>query len=72
MRHNTPAHSSRHDAFGRAVRETRALRGLSQEQLGFAADLHRNYVGRSSAARSTQRSAFPSSWPMASCCAPQS
>jgi transcriptional regulator with XRE-family HTH domain len=32
-------------ALGRAVRELRARRGLSQEQLGFAADLHRNYVG---------------------------
>jgi len=45
MRRKTPAHSSRHDAFGRAVRETRARRGLSQEQLGFTAGLHRNYVG---------------------------
>jgi transcriptional regulator with XRE-family HTH domain len=32
-------------ALGRAVREVRARRGLSQEALGFAADLHRNYVG---------------------------
>jgi transcriptional regulator with XRE-family HTH domain len=32
-------------ALGRAVREMRARRGLSQEALGFAADLHRNYVG---------------------------
>lgn len=32
-------------ALGRAVREARARRGLSQEELGFAADLHRNYVG---------------------------
>jgi transcriptional regulator with XRE-family HTH domain len=39
------AHSSQHDAFGRAVRETRARRGLSQEALGYAARLHRNYVG---------------------------
>ena len=38
-------HSSQHDAFGRAVRETRARRGLSQEALGYAARLHRNYVG---------------------------
>lgn len=34
-----------HGALGRAVRELRARRGHSQETLGFAADLHRNYVG---------------------------
>jgi DNA-binding XRE family transcriptional regulator len=32
-------------ALGAAVREVRARRGLSQEQLGFAGGLHRNYVG---------------------------
>ena len=32
-------------ALGRAIRELRARRGLSQEQLGFDAGLHRNYVG---------------------------
>jgi transcriptional regulator with XRE-family HTH domain len=32
-------------ALGRAVREIRARRGWSQEFLGFAAGLHRNYVG---------------------------
>ncbi|HKG38905.1 MAG TPA: helix-turn-helix transcriptional regulator [Conexibacter sp.] len=32
-------------AFGSAVREVRARRGLSQEDLGFEAGLHRNYVG---------------------------
>jgi DNA-binding XRE family transcriptional regulator len=37
--------SPEHDAFGRAVRELRARRGHSQETLGFAADIHRNYVG---------------------------
>jgi len=45
MRRKISAHSTRHDAFGRAVRETRARRGLSQEHLGFVAGLHRNYVG---------------------------
>lgn len=32
-------------ALGRAVRELRARRALSQEALGFEAELHRNYVG---------------------------
>jgi transcriptional regulator with XRE-family HTH domain len=32
-------------AFGRAIRELRARRGFSQEDLGFASRLHRNYVG---------------------------
>lgn len=32
-------------ALGRAVREIRARRCLSQEHLGFRARLHRNYVG---------------------------
>jgi transcriptional regulator with XRE-family HTH domain len=44
--HDRPStHSTQHDAFGRAVRETRARRGLSQEALGYVAGLHRNYVG---------------------------
>jgi transcriptional regulator with XRE-family HTH domain len=32
-------------ALGAAVRELRARRGMSQENLGFAGGLHRNYVG---------------------------
>jgi transcriptional regulator with XRE-family HTH domain len=40
-----PAKSSDHLALGRALRELRVERGLSQEQLGFESDLHRNYVG---------------------------
>jgi transcriptional regulator with XRE-family HTH domain len=31
--------------FGRAIRELRARRDLSQEELGFRSRLHRNYVG---------------------------
>jgi transcriptional regulator with XRE-family HTH domain len=37
--------SMAHRALGRAVRVERARRGLSQERLGFDADMHRNYVG---------------------------
>lgn len=37
--------SRAHDALGHAVRELRARRRLSQEELGFRAGLHRNYVG---------------------------
>jgi transcriptional regulator with XRE-family HTH domain len=37
--------SPEHRALGRAVRETRARRGLSQEALGDRAALHRNYIG---------------------------
>ncbi len=37
--------SSEHIRLGRAVRELRARRGLSQEELGFRSGLHRNYVG---------------------------
>jgi transcriptional regulator with XRE-family HTH domain len=40
-----PGLSAEHSALGFAVRETRARRGLSQEQLGFRSGLHRNYVG---------------------------
>lgn len=38
-------HSTEQRVFGRAVRETRARRDLSQEQLGLNCGLHRNYVG---------------------------
>jgi transcriptional regulator with XRE-family HTH domain len=37
--------SPEHDVLGATVREVRVPRGLSQEQLGFASGLHRNYVG---------------------------
>ncbi len=42
---STPKVSPDHTALGAAVREVRARRGLSQEKLGFAAGLHRNYIG---------------------------
>lgn len=31
--------------FGRAIREMRVRRGLSQEHLGLHSGLHRNYIG---------------------------
>lgn len=37
--------SPAHAALGRAVRQLRAERDLSQEELGARAGLHRNYVG---------------------------
>jgi transcriptional regulator with XRE-family HTH domain len=37
--------SPEHVALGAAVREMRGRRGMSQEALGFASGLHRNYVG---------------------------
>lgn len=37
--------SEQHRALGHVVRYTRARRALSQEELGFYARLHRNYVG---------------------------
>jgi len=40
-----PRLSRDHDALAAAVRESRARRGLSQEELGARARLHRNYVG---------------------------
>jgi transcriptional regulator with XRE-family HTH domain len=37
--------SADHTALGRAVRIMRATHGLSQEELGYRANLHRNYIG---------------------------
>lgn len=37
--------SPEHVVFGRALRELRVARDLSQEELAFRAGLHRNYVG---------------------------
>jgi len=42
---NESIHSPEHARLGRAVRELRARRGLSQEELGYRSGLHRNYVG---------------------------
>ncbi|HYV16262.1 MAG TPA: helix-turn-helix transcriptional regulator [Conexibacter sp.] len=40
-----PAKSPDHDALGLAVRKVRAGHGVSQEELGFRSQLHRNYIG---------------------------
>lgn len=48
MRHQrTPlrALSPEHISFGRAVRWRRVRNGISQEELGYRAALHRNYIG---------------------------
>jgi transcriptional regulator with XRE-family HTH domain len=37
--------SPEHVALGRAVRELRVRHGMSQEELGYRGELHRNYVG---------------------------
>ena len=42
---NANVHSPEHARLGRAVRELRARRALSQEELGYRSGLHRNYVG---------------------------
>lgn len=41
----TPTPEDRLRAFGGRVRELRKAKGLSQEELGERADLHRNFVG---------------------------
>ena len=40
-----PVRSPQHAALGRAVRELREQKGVSQEQLATLSSLHRNYVG---------------------------
>jgi len=45
QRTSSRTHSAHSATFGAAVRELRACRALSQEELGFRAKLHRNYVG---------------------------
>jgi transcriptional regulator with XRE-family HTH domain len=37
--------SPEHQTFGMAVREARGWRGVTQEELGYLCELHRNYVG---------------------------
>ena len=44
-RASSTTRSRDHLVLGTAVRELRARQGISQEELGFRADLHRNYVG---------------------------
>ncbi|WP_088243599.1 helix-turn-helix domain-containing protein [Calothrix rhizosoleniae] len=39
------SHSEITIKFGKRVRELRKLKGLSQEELAFRADLHRTYIG---------------------------
>ena len=40
-----PQRSQAHVAFGRAVREARTARGISQEELASLSGMHRTYVG---------------------------
>jgi transcriptional regulator with XRE-family HTH domain len=37
--------SAAHAGFGRAIRDFRRVRGVSQEQLGYDSGLHRTYIG---------------------------
>lgn len=45
QRTSSRTHSTHALTLGAAVREIRAYRVISQEELGFRAKLHRNYVG---------------------------
>ncbi|HZV75355.1 MAG TPA: helix-turn-helix transcriptional regulator [Conexibacter sp.] len=45
QRNSSRTHSAHAVILGAAVRELRACRVISQEELGFRAKLHRNYVG---------------------------
>jgi transcriptional regulator with XRE-family HTH domain len=40
-----PERSAANAALGRAIRQHREVRGLSQEELGYRAGMHRTYVG---------------------------
>jgi transcriptional regulator with XRE-family HTH domain len=40
-----PQRSRAHAAFGRAIRQYRAQRGFSQEELAHRSGMHRTYVG---------------------------
>ena len=40
-----PARSVEHRVLGRAVRELRGRRSITQEELGHRSGMHRNYVG---------------------------
>ena len=40
-----PERSAEHVGFGRAIRDLRRARKVSQEQLGYDSGLHRTYIG---------------------------